>query len=136
MKSYLLGVLLLTLASCSKKAAPEPDPFLGPWQAQTGSMTVVNATGQVLSANAPVAADYTLVVTATTLQFTFGTGNGAIVGQPVAYTRSGETLTLAGLTSPSQQFYARSITASTFNYETTSHYADGSVATTRYFYHR
>ena len=138
MKNWLPLVLFPTLlagqSGCKKAAAP--DPLVGHWQSESESMLITDAAGQVINSGATVPMDGKLDVTATTLQFTFGTGSSAVVGSLETYTRKGEELTLGGRVTPDGHIYVRALTAATFTYELTLTRSDGSVAFRRYPFHR
>lgn len=130
----LLPALLAGQSGCKKAAAP--DPLVGHWQTESASMLITDAAGHVINPGATVPLDGKLDVTATTLQFTFGTGSGAKVGPLETYTRNGEELTIGGRVTPDGHICARALTASTFTYELTLTRSDWSVAFTRYPFHR
>ena len=139
MKSLLLPLLLcLSLTACKSGDDPAPvaaDPLVGRWQADQERIVIYSKTGAVSRDNTNTVTNY-LEATATALTFSApGTGTTTST-YTFPYTRSGEALTVTGVSSSTVKVLARSLTASTFTYETTTTRADGTVGVSSLPFHR
>jgi hypothetical protein len=144
MKIALLSALLLggLLACKSSGSDPTPtptppaDPLLGHWQADTKRSVWYNLDGSTAKDNIITDVVYTLDVTPTTWTVVATYSNGAKTSNATTYTRSGETLTIVGITSVSNQTSAKSLTSASFTYQEDITQPRGTKAIETWSYHR
>jgi hypothetical protein len=130
----LVGLLVISFASC-KSSEPQPaDPFLGHWQTEGHNYVVYDAAGNVVDATKALLPGATwLTVTSTTL--TFDTRTPGLAPAVTSYTRNGELLTFP-TTTPGSSRAVRGLTSTAFTYEITNVRSDGSRFVMVEDYHR